>query len=142
MVIRNFNLRRSLVRKTWNIRLNQYTMIFGKGKKNLQYVSSFANGCLRWLYPASSKTQVLNFFCCYTTYIIFRKVFLFFIRPSSSQDSEENTEEAFAPATSAPFKLRLWVPPVEVPSCTRFDVFPKCPTSKEKRGACLNISSQ
>jgi hypothetical protein len=37
-------------------------MIFGKENRNLQRLSSFANGCLRWLYPASSKKQVLLFF--------------------------------------------------------------------------------
>jgi hypothetical protein len=37
-------------------------VIFGKVNRNLQWLTSLANGCLRWLYPASSKTQVLNFF--------------------------------------------------------------------------------
>jgi len=71
-------------------------MTFGNENRNLQCLSSLANGCLRWLYPASSKTQVLNFFCCYTTQIIVWKIVLFFIRPSSTQDTEKNTEGSFA----------------------------------------------
>jgi hypothetical protein len=109
MVIRNFNLGRSLVRKMWNTRFNQYTIIFVKDNYNLQCLSSFANGCLSCLYLASSKTQIFHFFCCYTSHIIFKKIFLFFIHPSTTQDTEKNTEGAFAPPPPAQSKLRLWI---------------------------------
>ena len=83
MCIKYFNIQRNVVRKTWNILSTGplYTMIFGKVNRNLQCLSSLANGCIRWLYPASRKTQVLNFLCCYTTQIIVWKIVLFFYSP-------------------------------------------------------------
>jgi hypothetical protein len=110
MVIRNFNLRRIIIRKMRNIRLNQYTIIFAKENKNLQCLSSFANGCLRCLYLASSKTQVLPFFSCYTTRIIFRKIFLFFIHPSSTQDTEKILKGHLPPPRTLQFT------PMDIPS--------------------------
>ena len=126
----------------WNIRLNQPLVQDDIRKKNwnLQCRSSFANGCLRWLYPASRKTQVLQFFrLLHNPHNVWENISIFLSAPLQLRIQKKKSKVYLPPCT-------IQVTPMDTTSRGTFLHSVRCISEKsdiqgEKRRLCEQFLS-